>query len=92
MMETGTFLVTREIAERSGLIETRYRTKDGRFIMNDRDLARIRFTVDEYISGLQGIVKITSVEAQTLIAQNKYQMGIEKKDEEIETNEQEVEE
>lgn len=76
MMDSATYLVTREIAERSGLIATRYRIADGRFVLNDRDLARVRFTTDEYISGLQGVEKVTAQEAETLIAQNNYTMGL----------------
>lgn len=82
-MESAVYLVTREIAERSGLIESRYRTKDDRFILNDRDLARIRFSVDEYINGLSGVEKISNQKAKTLIAKNKYQFGVGKETEEI---------
>ena len=76
MMDSATYLVTQEIAERSGLIDTRYRIADGRFVLNDRDLARVRFTTDEYISGLQGVEKVSTQEAETLIAQNNYTMGL----------------
>lgn len=74
-MDSATYLVSEEIALRSGLIESRYRLADGRFVLNDRDLARIRFTTDEYISGLPGVEKTTSEEARTLIARNNYQLG-----------------
>jgi hypothetical protein len=76
MMDSATYLVTREIAERSGLIDTRYRIADGRFVLNDRDLARVRFTPDEYISGLQGVEKVSTQEAELLIARNNYTMGL----------------
>lgn len=75
MMDAATYLVSEEIALRSGLIESRYRIADGRYVLNDRDLARIRFTADEYISGLPGVEKTTSQAARTLIAQNNYQLG-----------------
>lgn len=75
MMESATYLVSATIAERSGLIASRYRIADGRYVLNDRDLARVRLTADEYINGLQGVSKVTSAEAQTLIAANNYQMG-----------------
>lgn len=89
MMDSATYLVTREIAERSGLIDARYRIADGRFVLNDRDLARVRFTTDEYISGLQGVEKVDTKLAETLIAQNNYTMGLNEIVEEItETNEQ----
>lgn len=80
MMESAVYLVTREIAERSGVIESRYRTTDNRFILNDRDLARVRFSVDEYVDGLSGVEKISSQEAKTLIAKNKYQLGVGKEE------------
>ena len=76
MMDSATYLVTQEIAERSGLIDTRYRIADGRFVLNDRDLARVRFTPDEYISGLQGVEKVSTQEAELLIARNNYTMGL----------------
>lgn len=75
MMDAATYLVSEDIARRSGLIDSRYRIADGRFVLNDRDLACIRFTTDEYISGLPGVEKTTSEEAQTLIAQNNFQLG-----------------
>ena len=75
MMDAATYLVSEDIARRSGLIDSRYRIADGRFVLNDRDLARIRFTTDEYVSGLPGVEKTTSEEAQTLIAQNNFQLG-----------------
>lgn len=74
-MQTATYLVTREIALRSGMIDSRYRTADGRFVLNDRDLSRVRFTPDEYVSGLSGVEKITEAEVETLIRQNNYTLG-----------------
>lgn len=73
--ETATYLVTKEIAIRSGLIESRYRIKDGRFVLNNRDLSRVRFTIDEYINGLSGVEKVSAEEAKTLIRQNNFSLG-----------------
>lgn len=73
--ETATYLVTKEIAVRSGLIESRYRIKDGRFVLNNRDLSRVRFTIDEYINGLSGVEKVSAEEAKTLIRQNNFAIG-----------------
>lgn len=73
--ETATYLVTRDIAVRSGLIESRYRIKDGRFVLNNRDLSRVRFTIDEYINGLSGVEKVSAEEAITLIRQNNFAIG-----------------
>lgn len=74
-MDAATYLVSEDIARRSGLIDSRYRIQDGRYVLNDRDLARIRFTADEYISGLPGVEKTTSEEAHTLIAGNNFHLG-----------------
>lgn len=76
MVDAGFYLVTKEIALRSGMIDTRYRTQDGRFILNDRDLSRIRFSPNEYLTGLQGIERISASEANTLIAKNNNAMGV----------------
>lgn len=75
MVDSQDFLVTREVALRTGEIQYKYRTADGRFIVDARTLSRIRFTSEEIINGLQGIEKITHEEAETLIAKNNYQMG-----------------
>ena len=74
-LDTATYLVTRTIAIRSGLIESRYRIADGRFVLDNKDLQRVRFTSDEYITGLQGVEKVSEEEARTLIARNGYKMG-----------------
>ena len=77
MLEIAFYKVTESIAQRSGLILERYRTKDMNWILDNKDLARIRFTPDEYIDGLTGVVKITEKQASDLIAENNYQMGYE---------------
>lgn len=74
-LDTQLYLVTKDIAIRSGLMQTRYRIADGRFVLDNKDLSRVRFTTDEYISGLEGVTKVSEEEAQTLIAQNGYKMG-----------------
>ena len=75
-LDTAFYLVTRDIAIRSGLVDVRYRTLDGRFILDNKDLSRVRFTTDEYVSGLDGVEKITEAEAQTLIAKGGYKKGL----------------
>lgn len=75
-LDTAFYLVTKEIAIRSGLIDVRYRTLDNRFILDNKDLSRVRFTTDEYVNGLSGVEKITEAEAQTLIAQGGYKKGL----------------
>lgn len=90
-LDTAFYLVTRDIAIRSGLVDVRYRTLDGRFILDNKDLSRVRFTTDEYISGLKGVEKITEAEAQTLIAQGGYKkgLGVENPNKELPTGEEE---
>lgn len=74
-LEVAHFVVTRDIALRTGMIDTKYRTKDGRFIVDNRSLSRVRFTPEEYVNGLAGVEMITLEEAETLIAQGGFQTG-----------------
>lgn len=89
-LATQLYLVTRDIAIRSGLIESRYRIADGRFVLDNKDLSRVRFTPDEYISGLAGVEKVSEEEAETLIAQNGYQMGEEVEQQQAQQQENET--
>ena len=75
MVEIGFYLVTEAIARRAGVIDSRYRTQDGRFVLDDKDLSFIRLTPDEYLTGLQGIEKVTKQEALSEIQMENYQMG-----------------
>lgn len=90
-LDTAFYLVTRDTAIRSGLVDVRYRTLDGRFILDNKDLSRVRFTTDEYVSGLAGVEKITEAEAQTLIARGGYKkgLGVENPNIELPTGEEE---
>lgn len=90
-LDTAFYLVTRDIAIRSGLVDVRYRTLDGRFILDNKDLSRVRFTTDEYVSGLKGVEKISEDEAQTLIAQGGYKkgLGVENPNKELPTGDEE---
>jgi hypothetical protein len=74
--DTAFYLVSKDIALRSGLIDSRYRTQDGRYILDNKDLSRVRFTTDEYISGLKGVEKITETHASTLIAKGGFNKGV----------------
>lgn len=76
MLDSARFLVTKEIAIRSGSIDSRYRIADGRFVLDNKDLSHVRFTTDEYINGLKGIEKVGDEEARSLIAQNGFKMGV----------------
>lgn len=77
-LEIAFYKVTEDIAIRSGLIAERYRTADNEhWILDNKDLSRLRFTADEYINGLSGVEKITENEAETLIALGGYKFGYE---------------
>lgn len=76
-MEIAFYEVIEDIAIRSGLILERYRTVDMHWILDNKDLGRVRFTPDEYIDGLKGVEKISGERADTLIAENGYKMGYE---------------
>ena len=77
-LEIAFYKVTEDIAIRSGLIAERYRTADNKhWILDNKDLSRVRFTADEYINGLSGVEKITDNEAETLIALGGYKFGYE---------------
>lgn len=77
-LEIAFYKVTEDIAIRSGLIAERYRTADNEhWILDNKDLSRVRFTADEYINGLSGVEKITENEAETLIALGGYKFGYE---------------
>ena len=55
-LEIAFYKVTEDIAIRSGLIAERYRTADNEhWILDNKDLSRVRFTADEYINGLSGV-------------------------------------
>lgn len=77
-LEIAFYKVTEDIAIRSVLIAERYRTADNKhWILDNKDLSRVRFTADEYINGLSGVEKITENEAETLIALGGYKFGYE---------------
>lgn len=93
-LEIAFYKVTEDIAIRSGLIAERYRTADNEhWILDNKDLSRVRFTADEYINGLSGVEKITENEAETLIALGGYKFGYEGLDDgrNVVIDEQEVE-
>lgn len=77
MLNTDTyFSASVEIARRTGVISSRYRTVDGRFIITDKDMGPVRLTMtpEEYVYGLD-VILITRQEAMRLIAENNYQTG-----------------
>lgn len=75
MVDNKFYLVIYSVAKRSGVIDSRYRTKDGRFILETKDLQGVRLTSDEYVTGLQGVELISKQDAMILIQDNGYQTG-----------------
>lgn len=73
-LDTAFYLVTEDIAQRAGLVGMRYIAPDGRYVLDKKDLERVRFSSDEYISGLKGVEKISQSEAKDLISKGGYQM------------------
>ena len=65
------YLVNAAIAKRTGFAQQRYITKDGRYIVNDRDLRVARLTDSEKANQEQ----ITQELAKLLIAENGYKTG-----------------
>jgi hypothetical protein len=70
------FSASADITRRAGIISSRYRTKEGRFIITDKDLVRVQLvmTPEEFMHGVD-IIEITEREANRLIAENGYQLG-----------------
>lgn len=75
MVENAFYLVSAEIARRSGLINERYRTKNGRYVLDYKDLQRVTFIPEEYVSGLEGVEMITASQAKQEIIDGGYTMG-----------------
>lgn len=75
-MQTETyFSVSEDIARRSGMIGQRYMTKDGRYILSDRDLRSLRLEPQEYINGIDAVA-LSRDEAKTAIAEGGYKMTV----------------
>lgn len=77
-IETGFYLVSTDIARRAGLLGKRYVSKDGFFILDNKDLSRIKLNADEYVNGLKGVNKIDEATAKNEIALGGYNMSFEK--------------
>ena len=72
MVENVIYLATEEVVKRAGVYETAYMVADGRFIIDNKDIRRIRLTGEEYLTGIAGIERITEHEAELLISENGY--------------------
>ncbi len=65
------YVVSKEVAERTGFTKQRYVTKDGKYIVNDRDLRIAQLTEIEK----NALEKITKQQSKQLIAENGYKTG-----------------
>ena len=72
MIDQGFYLADRSIAERAGVLESAYVTKDGRFVLDSQALKFVRLTPAEFVTGLQGVEKISYEEAKSLIVAGGY--------------------
>lgn len=77
MTDLQHYVATADVAQRSGMIATRYRLVDGTFILNNRDLRGIRMTSEEMLTGIKGITPISEKDAIAAIADNGYKLGME---------------
>lgn len=52
------FLASADIAERIGVTESRYRTPEGKYILDEKDIRMIRFqmTPEEYVNGIDATI------------------------------------
>lgn len=78
MKEPIYFSVSADIAERCGVTETTYKTKDGRSIVTPRDMMRLILTPEEYVNGVDA-VKLTKKEADAAIKKGGNVLGTRKK-------------
>lgn len=67
--------MSEDIARRSGMIGQRYMTKDGRYILSDRDLRSLRLEPQEYINGIDAVT-LSRDEAKTAIAEGGFKMTV----------------
>lgn len=74
MRTTKYFLVKPEIAERAGVIESRYHTVDGFIVLNEQDMGRVRLQPEEYLTGVVERV-MDETEAANLIEEAGRKMG-----------------
>lgn len=93
MKEKIYFTASADLVRRAGIIASRYRTKDGRYVIDGDDLAKVSMVMTpyDYIHGID-VIQVSEIEAKNLIAENGYQMGEEYvPDSEPETEQEAVE-
>ena len=74
MRTTKYFLVKPDIAERAGVMDSRYHTSDGLMVLNEQDMGRVRLTPEEYQTGVVERI-VDEAEATKLIEEAGRKMG-----------------
>lgn len=74
MRTTKYFLVKPDIAERAGVMDSRYHTSDGLMVLNEQDMGRVRLTPEEYQTGVVERI-VDEAEATHLIEEAGRKMG-----------------
>lgn len=74
MRTTKYFLVKPDIAERAGVMDSRYHTTDGLIVLNEQDMGRVRLTPEEYQTGVVERI-VDEAEATHLIEEAGRKMG-----------------
>lgn len=76
MVKEKYFTASAELTRRAGIIESRYRTKDGRYVINGNDLQKLSLvmTPEEFIGGID-VVEISETESKRLISEGGYHLG-----------------
>ena len=74
MRTTKYFLVKPDIAERAGVMDSRYHTSDGLMVLNEQDMGRVRLTPEEYQTGVVERI-VDESEATNLIEEAGRKMG-----------------
>lgn len=69
-IDSRLYLVTKDVAIRTGNIQNHYKTEDGRFVFDKKTLSVNGITDSDY-----GVKEISREEAQTLIARGGYHLG-----------------
>ena len=91
MKKEKKFLASADIAKRIGVAESRYRTPEGRYVLDEKDIRMLRFqmTPDEYVNGIDATI-IPENKLQAIIATCK--IGVEEQVKEEPLKEEQVEE
>ena len=74
MRTTKYFLVKPDIAERAGVMDSRYHTSDGLMVLNEQDMGRVRLTPEEYQTGVVERI-VDEAEATNLIEEAGRKIG-----------------